>query len=86
MSAPAPALRPRSADTRARVLRAAIAAICERGLSDTAVAPVARRVARSPRNPSVDAYRRELEARWIAGYAGIVERIAMVEHELLALA
>lgn len=138
----------RSSARRARVLEAAIAAICERGLSDTRVLDIAGRAgmspgnvmyyfatleeiliealrfandgfldqalreadaepaahgrllrlielgmpsdpaeephsqwllwldvwARSPRNPSVDAHRRELEEHWIAAYAGIVER------------
>ncbi|HEY2789263.1 MAG TPA: TetR family transcriptional regulator C-terminal domain-containing protein [Gaiellales bacterium] len=137
----------RSSARRARVLEAAIAAICERGLSDTRVLDIAGRAgmspgnvmyyfatleeiliealrfandgfleralreaqseptaharlrrlielgmpsdpaeephsqwllwldvwARSPRNPSVDAHRRELEEHWISAYAGIVE-------------
>ncbi len=138
----------RSADTRARVLRAATAAICERGLFNTRVADIAARAGMSPgnvmyhfpsleemliealrfanhgyldeavreaqscpcaraellrllelgmpsdpadephsqwllwldvwarslRNATVDAHRRDLEARWIAAYAGIVGR------------
>jgi AcrR family transcriptional regulator len=138
----------RSAARRVRVLEAAIAAICERGLSDTRVSDIADRAgmspgnvmyyfatleemliealrfandgfldhalkdaeqrptsrdqllrlielgmpsdpaeephsqwllwldvwARSPRNPAVDAHRRELEGRWMTAYAGIVER------------
>jgi AcrR family transcriptional regulator len=132
--------------TRTRVLKAAVAAICERGLADTRVSDIADRAgispgnvmyyfatlediliealrlandgfldqalreadarptprsrllrlielgmpsdpalephsqwllwldvwARSPRNPTVDAHRRELEYRWIAAYARIV--------------
>ena len=44
------AVRPRSAETRARVLRAATAAICERGLFDTRVADIASRAGMSPGN------------------------------------
>lgn len=132
--------------TRARVLKAAVAAICERGLADTRVSDIAGRAgispgnvmyyfatlediliealqfandgflndalhdaaakptarsrllrlvelgmpsdpaldphsqwllwldvwARSPRNPTVDAHRRELEGRWITAYSDIV--------------
>ena len=135
-----------SSPTRTRVLKAAVAAICERGLADTRVSDIARRAgispgnvmyyfatleeiliealrfandgfleqalrdseecptarsrllrlielgmpsdpahephsqwllwldvwARSPRNPTVDAHRRELEGHWIAAYARIV--------------
>ncbi len=140
--------RRRSAARRERVLEAAIAAICERGLSDTRVSDIADRAgmspgnvmyyfatleemliealrfandgfldhalreteheptaharllrlielgmpsdpteephsqwllwldvwARSPRNPTVDAHRRELEGHWLTAYARIVER------------
>lgn len=139
---------PRSSATRVRVLEAAVAAICERGLSGTRVADIARRAGMSPgnvmyhfgtleemlvealrlanesflaaaleeagrlpaardrlirlvelgmpsdpaeepgsqwllwldvwarslRNATVDAHRRDLEGRWIGAYAGIVER------------
>jgi AcrR family transcriptional regulator len=138
--------RPANSPTRTRVLKAAVAAICERGLADTRVSDVAglagispgnvmyyfatledmliealrfandgfldealreaegrpdarsrllRMIelgmpsdpaqephsqwllwldvwARSPRNPTVDAHRRELEGRWITAYARIV--------------
>jgi AcrR family transcriptional regulator len=140
--------RRRSAARRGRVLEAAIAAICERGLSDTRVIDIADRAgmspgnvmyyfatleemliealrfandgfldqalrdaeqeptagerllrlielgmpsdpaeephsqwllwldvwARSPRNPTVDAHRRELEGHWLSAYARITER------------
>jgi AcrR family transcriptional regulator len=140
--------RRRSAARRERVLEAAIAAICERGLSDTRVSDIAHRAgmsagnvmyyfatleemliealrfandgfldqalrdaeqepsapgqllrlielgmpsdpaeephsqwllwldvwARSPRNPTVDAHRRELERHWMTAYAQIIER------------
>jgi AcrR family transcriptional regulator len=140
--------RRRSAARRERVLEAAIAAICERGLSDTRVSDIADRAgmspgnvmyyfatleemliealrlandgfldqarrdaeqeptargrllrlielgmpsdpaeephsqwllwldvwARSPRNPTVDAHRRELEGHWMTAYAQIIER------------
>jgi AcrR family transcriptional regulator len=148
--APGSAAQPRrrSSAKRERVLQAAIAAICERGLSDTRVSDIADRAgmspgnvmyyfatleemliealryandgfldqalrdaereptahkrllrlielgmpsdpaeephsqwllwldvwARSPRNPTVDAHRRELEGRWMTAYARIVER------------
>lgn len=150
LSATGSAARPRrrSAATRVRVLEAAIAAICERGLSHTRVSDIADRAgmspgnvmyyfatleemliealrfandgflehaltdaeqkptarerlvrlielgmpsdpaeephsqwllwldvwARSARNPSVDAHRRELEQHWITAYARTVER------------
>jgi AcrR family transcriptional regulator len=135
-----------SSPTRIRVLKAAVAAICERGLADTRVSDIADRAgispgnvmyyfatleeiliealrfandgfldealrdaenrptararllrlielgmpsdpaqephsqwllwldvwARSPRNPTVNAHRRELEGRWISGYARFV--------------
>jgi AcrR family transcriptional regulator len=47
-SASAP--RPRSSATRVRVLEAAVAAICERGLSGTRVADIAGRAGMSPGN------------------------------------
>jgi AcrR family transcriptional regulator len=145
--ASASAPRSRSSATRVRVLRAAVAAICERGLSGTRVADIADRAGMSPgnvmyhfdtleemliealrlanesfltaaledaarmptaraqvvrlvelgmpsdpaeephsqwllwldvwarslRNATVDAHRRDLEGRWIGAYAGIVE-------------
>jgi len=147
LTASAPGRRA-SSPTRTRVLEAAVAAICERGLSDTRVSDIADRAgispgnvmyyfatleemliealrfandrfldqalreaegrptarsqllrlielgmpsdpaeephsqwllwldvwARSPRNPTVDLYRRELEGHWMAAYARMVER------------
>jgi len=148
VSAAASAPGPRSTATRERVLEAAVAAICERGLSGTRVADIAGRAGMSPgnvmyhfatleemlvealrvanesflaaaleevgrlpaardrlirlvelgmpsdpaeepesqwllwidvwarslRNATVDAHRRDLEGRWVGAYAGIVER------------
>ncbi|MGN6794682.1 MAG: TetR/AcrR family transcriptional regulator [Streptosporangiaceae bacterium] len=145
LTAPAPE-RPATSPTRTRVLQAAVAAICERGLADTRVSDIADRAgispgnvmyyfatlediliealrlandgfldqavreaearptarsrllrlielgmpsdpaeephsqwllwldvwARSPRNPTVNAHRRELESRWITAYARII--------------
>ncbi len=48
--APASAPRSRSSATRVRVLQAAVAAICERGLSGTRVADIAGRAGMSPGN------------------------------------
>src|SRR5205823_8936340 len=50
VSAAASAPGPRSSATRVRVLEAAVAAICERGLSGTRVADIAGRAGMSPGN------------------------------------